>query len=107
MGSGLQPWEFYDYTLNEFILRREGLHEKRKRELREEYQHTRILAYHVIAPYLDKSAKRKPINEIIPDIYDDNPAKVISLKDRYKNLLSRYEKAGIKLEPKQAASGSE
>jgi hypothetical protein len=105
----LHPWEFGEYTLREFILRRKGLHEARRKQLREDYQHTRILAYHMILPYLDKSAKRKPIDQIVPDLYDDdNPAKVISLKDRYKELLEKYEKAGVMkdgliVQPKKAA----
>lgn len=91
----MHPWEFGEYTFSEYMLRRKGLHELRKKELREQYQHIRILAYHVISPYLSKADKRKSIDQIVPDLYDDNPAKVISLKDRYKNLLNRYEEAGI------------
>lgn len=71
------------------------MNEARRKQLREDYQHTRVLAYHIILPYLDKSAKRKPIDQIVPDLYDDNPAKVISLKDRYKELKNRYKKAGL------------
>jgi nitroreductase len=96
LGSGLQPWEFHEYTL-------EGLNNERKRELREDFQHTRILAYHMILPYLDKSAKKKSIDQIIPDIYDENRAKVISLKDQYERMKQRLARAGIKLEYK--ASG--
>jgi hypothetical protein len=103
LGSGLQPWEFHEYTLEEYSLRREGLNNERKRELREDFQHTRILAYHMILPYLDKSAKKKSIDQIIPDIYDENRAKVISLKDQYERMKQRLARAGIKLEYK--ASG--
>jgi hypothetical protein len=77
------------------VLRRKGLHEKRKKELREEFQHIRYLCYHTISPYLSKSDKRKTIDQIVPDLYDDNPAKVISLKEKYKELKDKYLKYGL------------
>lgn len=95
---------------DEYILRRKGLKEKRQRELRQEYQHMRMLIYYMIetAPYVTKSTKRQPLDKLVPDIYDDKPAKVINLKDRYNLLLERLEKAGMLEQPKKPAkSGSE
>lgn len=95
-GSGLQPWEFYEYTIDEYLLRREGLKEKRKSELRELYTHVQMQAYYAIAPYLSPSDKRKPISEIIPNIYEEKPAEAkADAKARYKELIKRYQAAGL------------
>lgn len=93
-GSGLQPWEFYEYTLDEYILRREGLHDKRKSELRELYVHAQMLAYYSVSPYLSKSDKKKPINDIIPNIYEEPKAKP-SKREEYNKLIETYKAQGL------------
>jgi hypothetical protein len=93
-GSGLQPWEFYEYTLDEYLLRREGIYEKRKSELRELYTHVQMLAYYSVSPYLSKGDKRKPIGQIIPNIYEEQKEKV-SKREEYNKLITRYKQAGL------------
>jgi hypothetical protein len=94
LGSGLQPWEFYEYNLDEYISRREGLYEKRKSELREIYTHVQMLAYYSVSPYLSKSDKKKPINDIIPNIYEEQKPKP-SAKEAYKKLIDQYKAQGL------------
>lgn len=94
MGSGLQPWEFYEYTLDEYLLRRDGLHEKRKTELRELYSHTQMLAYYTVSPYLQKRDKNKPISDIIPNIYEERKEQP-SEKEKYAKLIQKYKEQGL------------
>lgn len=62
-------------------------------ELRQNFQSTQILAYYTLLPWLDKKDRRKKIDELIPNIYDDEPTKVVSLKEHYERLQKKY--AGI------------
>ena len=102
----LHPWEFYEYTLAEYVLKRNGKIKARKMELRQNFQSTQILAYYTILPWLDKKDGRKKIDELIPNIYDDQPTKVVNLKEHYERLQKKY--AGILDAPVQRrkANGS-
>lgn len=94
-GLGLHPWEFYEYTIYEYRLFQIGRAESRKQYLREEFQHIRILAYHVISPYLSKKDQKIPLAELIPDIYESEKAgKKKSLKESANETIERYKKAG-------------
>jgi hypothetical protein len=90
---GLHPWEFYQYDLVEYLQMRDGKVKARHRELKQNFQHTQILAYYMILPYLEKKDRHKKIDELIPNIYDDKPAKVVSLKEQYERIQQKY--AGI------------
>lgn len=90
---GLQPWEFYQYELAEYLLMRSGKVKARLRELKQEFQHVQIICYYMILPWLEKKDRNKKIDELIPNIYDDNPTKVVSLKEHYERIQKRY--AGI------------
>lgn len=83
-GSGLHPWEFYDYDLSEYLLRRKGLNNNRKAQ----YQELLISA---MVPYMKKEERIK----IVREVFRNEGAKVVSLKDQYKKLKERYEKAGV------------
>lgn len=90
---GLRPWEFYEYTIYEYRLFQMGHNDSRRRELKEEYQHIRILAYHIISPYLSKKDQKKSLAELIPDIYEEG-GKQKSLKEIANETFERYKKAG-------------
>lgn len=91
--SGLHPWEFYEYTLYEYLLRREGMQLRRRRELQEDYRHVQMLAYYSILPWLPQAARKKPIDEIVPNLYEER--KSGDAKQRYKNLFEQYRQAGL------------
>jgi hypothetical protein len=83
----LHPWELWEYTIGEVFARRKGRRTKERRE----YQQVRQLAYCVLLPYLDKKARNKSIDQIVPDMYEDQKAKP---KLTYKELVEKYRKAG-------------
>jgi hypothetical protein len=93
--SGLHPWEFYEYTLDELLLRLRGINEKRSLELKQLYQHVRMAAYYSLLPHLTPGAKKKSIDEIIPDIYEPVEKKVVSMKEWYAKTKEKYIKYGL------------
>jgi len=86
----LQPWELWEYEWEEYTARRRGRLSREKRE----YQQVRQLAYCVLLPYLDKAARKKGIDVIIPDIYERQSAKP---KRTYQEILEAHRKAGAKV----------
>lgn len=70
------------------------MNEKRKADMQELYQHIRMLAYYSLIPHLTKSAKNKPIDEIIPDIYEPKKEKP-SDRETYDKLIEKYKRAGL------------
>jgi hypothetical protein len=85
---GLHPWELWEYTWEEFRAKRKG---QRSREQRI-YQQTRQLAYCILLPYLDKKARKKPLDEIVPDMYESVKVKP---KKTYDEIMAPYIKAGV------------
>jgi hypothetical protein len=83
-GSGLHPWEFYQYDLSEFLHRRRGLYKDRKGLLQQQ-----LVA--AMLPHMKKDDRLK----IIKDAFREDGAKTISLKEHYKQLKERYIKAGV------------
>lgn len=96
---GLHPWEFYQYDLCDYLIKRTGMVKAQKRNLRLQFQHVQIAAYYTILPYLDKKDRHKKIDELIPNIYDDKPTKIVNLKEYYEELQKKY--AGIADAPAQ------
>lgn len=92
-GFGLHPWEFYEYTLEEFMLRRSGVIKARRMELQQDFQHIRILASYMITPYLNKKDKDKTLDQLVPDIYDCTPKE--SPKSVLERVTEKYKKLGI------------
>lgn len=69
----MHPWEFDEYSFNEYLQRRDGFYVHRRDNLQAEYQHFRIVAYWALYPHLKQSAQRKSMDSIIPDIYEPPP----------------------------------
>lgn len=67
---GLHPWEFWEYTFEDYMLKRKGFFDHRDIKLRADFQHFRLVAYFCVYPHLTKAGKNKPYTEIIPDIYE-------------------------------------
>lgn len=91
---GLHPWEFDEYTIHEYLLKRKGAIKMRRRELQQEFQHFRLLAYYVIAPYLPAKDKKKSLDKLIPDIYEE-PEPEKDVKETYLSIKERLRKAGL------------
>jgi len=68
---------------------------KWRRELKENFRSAQIISYWNIYPRLKPSERKRSIDEIIPNIYDEKPTKVISLKERYAEIMKKYREAGI------------
>lgn len=67
---GLHPWEFWEYNIDEYLLRRKGFYDYQRVDLQNQLQHFRYMAYWCVFPHLKKTAQNKPWTEIIPDIYE-------------------------------------
>jgi hypothetical protein len=80
-GSGLQPWEFYEYDLKEYLLRRKGLSKYNN----ERYQELIIAA---TVPYMDKKDRARIVGNAFR-----GDGKGESLKEQYDRIQKRY--AGI------------
>lgn len=101
---GLHPWEFYEYDLYDYLLKRAGMVKAQRRNLKLQFQHVQIAAYYTILPYLEKKDRRKKIDELIPNIYDDKATPVVNLKEHYEELQKKY--AGIIDQPLNRKRGS-
>lgn len=67
---GMHPWEFRKYTLECYLIKRDGFYNNRRIQLQTEFQHVRLLCYFSVWPHLTKAAQKKPYTEIIPDLYE-------------------------------------
>jgi len=86
---GLHPWELWEYSFEEYRLKRKGKRDARYRELREDWQNLRYHAYFTIAPHLKG---RHKIDKVVPDIYGTDKIKP---KKTYNEIIERYKKAGV------------
>lgn len=66
----LHPWDFWEYTFEDYLLKRNGHFNNRDTQLRAEFQNFRLVAYFCVYPHLTKAGRNKPYTEIIPDIYE-------------------------------------
>lgn len=80
--------------MEEYLLRRTGKLKARKIELQQEWQHFRILSRYTIMPYLDKIDKGKPLDKLVPDIYEEIKEEK-GLKARYARMKQQAIKLGI------------
>jgi len=80
---GLHPWEFYDYSLTEYMQKRKGYSRRRK----DDFQ--RLLISSMI-PYMDKNDRRRIVNEA----FQKEGVKALSLRERYEAIKKRYQEAG-------------
>lgn len=68
----LHPWDFWEYTFEDYLLKRNGFFNNWDIQLRADFQHFRLVAYFCVYPHLTKAAQKKPYTDIIPDIYEKN-----------------------------------
>jgi hypothetical protein len=80
---GLHPWEFYEYSLIEYLQKRKGANRRRK----DEYQQRLIAS---MLPYMKKEERVR----IVSQVFREEGAKVVSLRERYEALKKRFQEAG-------------
>jgi len=80
---GLHPWEFYDYSLIEYLQKRKGYSRRRK----DDFQRMLLAS---IVPYMEKNDRRKIVNEA----FQKEGTKTVSLRERYEAIKRRYQEAG-------------
>lgn len=79
LGSGLHPWEFYEYDLIEYMQRRRG----RVKEQKYQYQQSLISS---MVPYMDKKDRVKVVN----DAFRDSDTPQLSLREKYERIKQRH-----------------
>jgi hypothetical protein len=75
----LQPWDFYEYNLYEYLQKRKGYQRRRKSD----YQQMIIAS---MLPYMKKEERIR----IVSQAFREEGAKVVSLRERYELLKNRY-----------------
>jgi hypothetical protein len=81
---GMHPWEFYEYSLIEFIQKRKGLNRRRK----DDYQRMLLAS---MLPYMKKEDRLK----IVTEAFKQDGTKTLSLRERYEALKKKYQSAGV------------
>lgn len=93
----IHPWDFWEYTYEDYILKRDGYYRGQeielKAKLRTEFTHFRFLAYYTVYPHLKKGAQQKPWTEIVPDIYSE---KEIQDPEAFQKMFEEKRKAAKK-----------
>lgn len=77
---GLHPWEFYEYELNDFMLKRKGFF----RGKRVEFQNSLIAS---LVPHMKKEDR----NKIVTQAFKDEKGAGLSLKEQYERIQKKYE----------------
>lgn len=90
-GLNLHPWELWEYTLQEYIWKRRGTNDVRRKELREDWILLRHHAFFTLSPYLKKGAT---MENIIPDIFEPVTTKS-GKKEHINKVMKRYQDAGL------------
>lgn len=87
-GMGLHPWELDEYTMNDFVLRREGYYDKEV----EEWRRARFIAYHTVM-ISGKMIKKKSLKETdLLELPGEKPKKQRIAEDKEKIKLEAAEK---------------
>ena len=76
----MHPWEFYDYDLSDYLLKRKGFY----RGKRVEFQNLLIAS---LVPHMKKEDRSK----IITSAFKDNKGPGLSLKEQYERIQKKYE----------------
>jgi len=84
--------EFYNSTLRTLSLRIKGHFDQEEQRERNEYERMRVLAYHVVAPYMKD---RKTIEKFMPFDWDRKPELPTD-----EDLRLVKQKLGVKLDKK-------
>jgi hypothetical protein len=94
-GMGLHPWEFDQYTFNQYLHKRTGWIEEKRKRLEQEFENFRVVAYYAIIDKLKPQYAKKPIDQLIPNIW--RPFKQESkedIKERYKRNMEIIKQLG-------------
>jgi hypothetical protein len=92
----IHPWDFWNYTFEDYLLKRNGFYNNRDIQLRAEFQNFRLVAYFCVYPHLTKGAKNKPYTDIIPDIYEKS-TKTEDFKQWFEEMRKKAKKRVQKL----------
>jgi hypothetical protein len=76
---GLHPWEFYEYQLYEYVLKRKGYVKGQKINLQ-----NMLMAS--MAPHMKKEDRAKVVNQV----FKDDKGKGGSLKERYEAMMKKH-----------------
>lgn len=82
----MHPWEFWEYSFDEFLQKRRGYYANERRRLRDEWRHFQFLSFYTLAAQgvIPKAKMNRPLDDIIPDIYAPQPDKQ-SIKELYES----------------------
>jgi hypothetical protein len=80
---GLHPWEFYEYQLYEYVLKRKGYV---KGQVREQNLNLQNMLLASMAPHMKKEDRAKVVRQVFKD--DNN--KGGSLKERYEAMMKKH-----------------
>ena len=77
---GLHPWEFYEYELKDYMLKRKGFYKGKKVD----YQNLLIAS---LVPHMKKEDR----NKIIIQVFKEDNGPGLSLKEQYERIQKKYE----------------
>jgi len=77
----LKPGDLYEYTIEEYLLCRQGHYDSIDLVQRAHYNNARLICYYVILPHLSKSDQKKPVDKIVPDNWGGKQVVSKTLKD--------------------------
>jgi len=76
----MHPWEFYEYSISEYLQKRRGY----ARKIKDSYQ---LMLVSSMLPYMKKEERIKIVN----DAFKQNDSKKLSIRERYEALKKRFE----------------
>jgi hypothetical protein len=80
----MHPWEFYEYSLIEYLQKRKGASRRRK------YEYRQMLVASML-PYMKKEERIK----IVTEAFRQDGVKALTLRERYEKIKQRYIDAGV------------
>jgi hypothetical protein len=94
---GLLPHEFYDFSLQEYLLKQQGFIKAREITLKQDFFHWRYMVHQLILmnPYISKADKAKPFDMLVPDVYERIKADTETIEDTRARLIEQYKKHGV------------
>lgn len=80
----IRPIDFDEYSMEEYLLTAAGANKTERLRLENEWVHFQFMGYYILASQgmITKSDQRKPIDQIIPNIYAPQKSKG-SLKEQH------------------------
>jgi hypothetical protein len=77
---GLHPWEFYEYELSEYLLKRKGY-----------YRGKRIAYQNMLVASLVPHMKKEDRGKIMISAFKEDKGAGLSLKEQYERIQKKYE----------------